>query len=152
MSKLEKIRQRKGQFTKIQFRSSPKPSAAFKSKVLEKVTTGTFRLGLDYSNLGAVKEGIEAGERGEVQPLPWGQWLEFPILIQHNGKEYARVYPQHERDESGTLVPKNTAVVKYLIDGQEVDRETFNACLPPSKRESKSPDCFTVALENLEIL
>jgi hypothetical protein len=153
VDKIDQIRRRKGQFTKVKFSSAPKPAAASKGRVLEKITTGTFRLGLNYANLGAVKEGIEAGERGEVQSLPWGQWVEFPILIQHKGKQYARLYPVHARNDEGILVPKvDSLQVTYMVDGQQVDRESFLWHLPPSQRQSKSSDCVTVALENLEIL
>ena len=153
MSKIEQIRQRKGQFTKVRFRSNPKPAAASKGKTLEKVTTGTFRLGLNYANLGAVREAIDSGERGEVQPLPWGQWVEFPILIEHKGKQYARLYPVHKRDEEGVLVPqKDSLRVTYLVDGKEVTKEEFNRHLTPSQQKPSSSDCVTISLDSLDIL
>lgn len=94
-----------GQFRKVRFTTEKKPSAKFKGKHLSKITEGVFRTGIKYENLGAVKEAIESGERGEVQPLPWGKWVEYPNKIEHKGVTYVRLYPPHARDEEGKLVP-----------------------------------------------
>lgn len=145
-----------GQFKKVRFTTEKKPSAKFKGKQLSKITEGVFRTGIQFRNLGAVKEAIEAGERGEVQPLPWGKWVEYPNKIEHKGVTYIRLYPPHARDENGKLVPtwKNSQIkVKYLVDGQEVSKEDFESFLNPSDRsKGETPDCFTIREENVEIL
>lgn len=152
MNKIEQLRSRKGKFTKLAFKSNPKPAAASKGRNLEKLTTGTFRVGLDYSNLGAVKESIHAGERGEVQQLPWGEWAEFPILIKHKDKHYARLYPVHKRDESGKLIPSPDSLnVAYFVDGVQVTKGEFEQHLTPSQRKPSHSDCFTIALDNLTV-
>jgi hypothetical protein len=110
---------------------------------VEKVTVAHIRKGIDFSNLSSVKEGIANGERGEVQGLPWGEWVKFPVHISHKGNDYARLYPASFTN----LVPK----VKYFINGHEVSKAEAQAlCLAsefPSRDEK--PECFTVKAENL---
>lgn len=131
-----------GQHVSVTFQSLPKPSAANKELVLKKITTGAFRAGIDYANLSAVKEGIEKGERGEVQSLPWGEWVSFPYHIKHKGKDYVRLYPP-----VGGFI--QTPKIQYFINDQEVDKDTFNSKLTPSAAKSKETECFTVAADNI---
>lgn len=130
----------KGNFIKASFHTEKKPAAAHKGTTLEKVTTGVFRAGINFANLQSVKDGIANGERGEVQPLPWGEWESFPYVIKHKENHYLRLYPA-----------KNGKVeTTYLVNGQEVSREEFNSYLTPS--DAKSPEkfeCFTVKCSNV---
>lgn len=130
-----------GQFVKVSFKTSKKPAAAFKGAVLEKVTEGVFRAGINFANLTSVKDGITNGERGEVQSLPWGEWVSFPYLIAHKGEQYVRLYPT-EGCKTET---------KYLVNGVEVSKDEFNTFLTPSdaKPSDKPLECFTVKVSNL---
>ena len=129
-----------GRFTSVSFASSPKPAAAFKAVQLTKVTRGVFRAGINFANLSSVKEGIESGERGEVQPLPWGEWKQFPYIIAHKGVEYVRLYP----------AVGGKVEVQYLVDGAEVTKEEFKKFLTPSAAASGGAvECFTVKAENI---
>lgn len=131
-----------GNHVSVSFKTEPTPAAAFKNLALKKITTGAFRAGIDYANLSVVKEGIENGERGEVESLPWGEWVEFPYHINHKGKDYVRLYPP----VGGYIqIPK----VQYFINEQEVDKETFNSMLTPSAAKAKNKNCFTVAADNI---
>jgi hypothetical protein len=131
-----------GQHLSVTFQSKGKPSAAFKSNELRKVTTGAFRAGIDYANLSEVKEAIEAGERGEVEPLPWGEWSTFPYHITHKGKDYFRFYPS----TGGAIqAPK----VTYFINGEEVTKEAYQEMLPPSDRKSSDKPCFVIEASNI---
>ena len=145
---VEKIKSAKGEFIKASWKSNPKPAAAHKGVLLEKVTTGVVRAGINYANLSAVKDAIEAGGRGEVQSLPWGEWSMFPYVINHYGKEYLRLYPS----EGINHVPRSI----YYVNGEEVDKETFAGYLTPSESkkllepsEDDRPLCFTIKMENL---
>ena len=75
---VERFLDSKGQFIAATWVSPKKPAAAHKAKRLEKRTSGTFRAGITFAKLGSVKDGIRDGERGEVGPLPWGEWNSFP--------------------------------------------------------------------------
>jgi hypothetical protein len=146
-----------GQFCRVTFTSEKRPAAKHKGRKLVKRTNGLFRSGIQFKNLGAVKEGIAAGERGEVQPLPWGQWVEYPYIIEHKGTFYIRLYPPHKRNDDGRLVPcwnESQLSIEYYVDDKAVNKEEFNSFLTPSdaKKGDDRPDCFTVKSESIEAL
>lgn len=134
----------RGQFLAVEYIStSAKPAAAFKGVTLGKTVRTVARAGVDYANLAKVKEAVANGERGEVQPLPWGEWSRFPYTIAHKGKEYVRLYP----------VPNAHTEVVYTVNGERVTRETWAGYLTPAARASmnsgETPECITVAAENV---
>ena len=128
-----------GRFTKVAFRTNPKPAAAFKAVRLTKVTRGVFRAGINFANLTSVKEGIENEERGEVQPLPWGEWVQFPYTIEHKGTRYVRLYP----------AVGGKVEVQYLVNDEETSKEEFKTYLTPSAAAATATECFTVKEENI---
>ena len=132
----------KGRFVSLTFKSNPKPSAQFKSVVLEKVTKGTFRTGVDFSQIKVVKDGIENGERGEVQGLLEGQsWAVFPfVIINKDGSQLLRL----------TIATGCKSEVTFKVNGLEVSREEFDSHLPPSARVKKdAPLVFNIKEANL---
>jgi len=130
----------KGQFIKASFRTTQTPCKASKGVCLEKATVGTFRAGIDFAHLLCVKEGIASGERGEVQPLSWGEWEHFPYTITHNGARYYRLYPV----EGGKLV------VERFVDGMPATKEAWLSHQPPSAATTKpAPPCFVVREDHL---
>jgi hypothetical protein len=141
----DRILNSKGSFVKAYWRSNPKPAAAFKNVVLEKITGAVVRAGIDFSNLSSVQLAIENGERGEVQSLPWGTWKQFPHVIEHKGTDYIRLYP------STGHVPSTS----YYVDGDPVDRLKFSEFLTESERKKllnpaeNRPECFTVKADNI---
>lgn len=145
---LEKILNTKGSFVKANWKSNPKPAAAHKGVLLEKVTSAVCRAGINFANLSAVKAGIESGERGEVQELPWGTWKQFPHVIEHKGEEYIRLYPSDGNNHHATSL--------YYTNGVEVTKEEFAKYLTPSEAkkllepsEEDRPLCFTVKRVNI---
>lgn len=142
-SLIDAIKGCRGQFIRASFTSVVKGAAAHKDKVLTKATTGVFRSGIDYANLKAVKECIASGDRGDVESLPWGEWALFPWIIIHKETEYVRLYPvDGQRNE-----------VHYFIDGTEVDKTAFQACLTPSQcAEKDAPTCITKKLAEIRFI
>jgi hypothetical protein len=149
---LEDLFSKKGQYISATFQTEKKGAAAHKSVRLEKRTSGTFRAGLDFSNLASVKEGIEAGEREEVGSLPFGKWERFPYTILHTPAKqteeirYVRLYP--------SLNATHRVKVQYLANGVEVTKEQFASYLTPSERKemlepTKQVECFTIKHGNL---
>lgn len=141
-----KLTSAKGQFSSATWKSSIKPSAKFSHVEIEKITTAVVRSGIDFSNLKSVKEGIKSGERSEVGSLPWGEWIDFPYVIGHKGKEYLRLYPSH--------APNHVPNVKYFVNGKEVSKSEVLPYLTPSKaRELTQPkeavECFTIKADNV---
>lgn len=142
MSAIEKFMECKGSFLAVEFTTEKAPRAEFKGTRLAKRVRMVARAGIDYANLSSVREGIASGERGEVQPLPWGEWFAFPYVIAHKGGYYFRLYP----------VAGSVPSVTYTVNGETVDRDTFAGYLTPSERAKMEsgdrPDCFTVKAEN----
>jgi hypothetical protein len=134
----------KGQFVKAIWKSEPTPAASHKKAgvLLEKKTSAVCRAGINFANLSSVKIDIEEGERGEVQELPWGQWLSFPYVIEHKDSLYIRLYPSDTK--SNTI---------YYVNGEVVNKETFASYLTPSDAkklfEGDKPECFTVKRDNI---
>lgn len=74
------------------------------------------RPGIDYDNIGTVQEKRETGELpAENAGLPYGQWFQFPYVIEHKGKfQYRFTRTRHCHtiylDENGNQVDKDTAL------------------------------------------
>jgi hypothetical protein len=134
-----------GRHIHVEFRSESKPAKEFKGHKLEKITSGAFRAGIDYANLGEVKEAIARGERGEVEPLPWGEWAKFPFHITHNEKNYLRLYPS-----TGGVIqaPK----VTYFVDGVEVEKDAYYGMMTESARKPNPKPCFVVDMDNILVI
>jgi hypothetical protein len=134
----------KGQFASVTFKSNPKPKAESKGVVLEKTTTGVFRAGINFANLSSVKEGIANNERGEVQSLPWGEWVNFPFVISHKGENFLRL----------TVAPTASIKCSFKVNGVDVSRDEFEQHLVPSARSEAKADkapveVFTIKEANL---
>ncbi len=124
--------------------------------VVEKFTSAVVVSGVDYANRKNVREGIESGERGEVQALPWGEWLEFSLVIGHTKKgtsdyaEYIRLYPLSEAqmDAFPAFKPKTL----YFIDGAPATAdECKKLCLASEFRTDDKPiECFTLNVDAVQ--
>ena len=132
----------KGQFLAVEYVSAGKPSASHKHRSLSKRVRMVARAGIDFARLASTREGIASGERGEVQPLAWGEWESFPYTIAHKGERYYRLYP----------VAGAVPTVAYMIDGVVVSKAEYMDCLTPSDRAKMEsgdrPACITVKAEN----
>jgi hypothetical protein len=135
------VAHKKGSFFSLSWRSEHKPAAAHKGTQLVKMTVATVRFGVEYANLGTVREGIESGQRGPVQPLAWGQWADYPYVIEHKGGRYLRVYP----------CPNNLAKISYFVDGKQVGKAEFAAYMAPSAAKALDEErlCFNIKVENI---
>jgi hypothetical protein len=143
MINLDLLFSNKGQFVSVTFKSEKKPSAKHKNVKLEKLVSGVFRAGIDFANLGSVKQGIESGERNEVQELPWGTWLQFPYTITHNEETYIRLYPTNNCKLN----------VTYLLNGVETTKNDWLEYLTPSDKakaeNGEKPECISVKKSNI---
>lgn len=118
---------------------------------VSKQVTAHVRAGIDFANLSSVKSGIESGERGEVESLPWGEWLQFPFVIGHTRKdgqycEYVRLYPPVLKARNS---PKRNTVQWYL-DSKPVDYSAVEPMLlAADKPKDETPECFNLNVENI---
>jgi hypothetical protein len=124
-----------GHFT-IEWQTDPKPAAAHRARRLRKVTTALCMTGAEYAKL-AVNKDTETGA------LPWGEWAEYPYVVTHKGTDYGRV---------NTVA--NGVKSIWTVDGEVVDRKTFESYLTPSQRNAKRPNggTLTIKLENLRLI
>ena len=100
------------------------------------------QVGVDYNAKASVQEKRESGELpAEPQPLPWGEWENFPYVIQHKGKRYFRFYTVRN-----SFVPS----VQYYLDGYPVDVEKVRPLLLASEFAERIGDCFTYPMDGIE--
>jgi hypothetical protein len=101
------------------------------------------RVGVNYDNIAAVKEGRANGELpAENAGLPWGEWLEFPYTIGHKGETYVRC----------TMLNNGfrRAPEFALLDGTVVDKETVRAgALASEFREGDDNAVFNIKVSSL---
>jgi hypothetical protein len=120
--------------------------------IVEKECQAVVSSGTSFANRKDVREAIERGERGEVQPLPFGSWLQFPFVISHTSKageykEYVRVYPPSNAQENNFDFKTQ---VKYLLNGVEVNKDQIkDLCLASETSEKDKPECMTISSENI---
>lgn len=133
------LKENKGAHTPIVWERAMKTRADIAFTVTKR-TCAYVRAGIDYANLSSVKEGIESGERGEVQALPWGEWSEFPFIISHKGRNYVRLYPA----TFANLAAKTTS--EYVADGVVITEDDAKRyCLASEFRKRDEPvTCFTI--------
>lgn len=132
---LDKVRGGLGHFG-VEWSSEVRPAAKWRGHTLVKITTALCMTGAEYANL-AVNADRETG------PLPWGVWSEFPFIITHKGKDYARLY-----------TVDGTVRTTYWVDGFDVERAAFLAYLTPSQRGAARPHggTCTVTMSNVRLV
>jgi hypothetical protein len=109
---------------------------------IEKHVRMVGRMGIEYDAMKSTVERRESGEApAENAGLPWGEWLEYPYLIQHKGKVYLRLYVGTSR--------KVTPKVEWTRNGQPVSREDIESALLASEKSERKGDTFTCTLANL---
>ena len=115
----------------VEFHSDTKPAAAHKARRLRKVVTAVCMTGASYADLRVNKD-------RETGPLPWGVWMDgaAPFVIQHKGQDYARLYVI---DHGVTSI--------YTVDGEVVDRDTYNGYLTPSQANASRPNGGTITVK-----
>ena len=117
--------------------------------LVQKKTVAFVRSGINFANLGSVKEGISSGERGEVQSLPWGTWRNGfeKYIIDHTSKdgvskEYVRLYP-------ATFENLRPQVTWYLEDKVVEYSQIEEYLLSSEKPKDEIPECFTVSADSV---
>lgn len=142
---VEAIQNKKGTNVQAIWQRPAKTLKTFAGSI-QKRTKTYVRSGISYSNLSDVKEAIAAGERGEVQSLPWGQWRTGfeRYIIEHKGVEYVRLYP--------ASFENLRANVEWLLNGQVVEYQDVEPYLLASeklKRDEEKPLCFTLKAQDI---
>jgi hypothetical protein len=146
---VERLKGHKGQHVPIQWERTLKTLKGVED-VITKRTFAYVRAGIDYANLASVREGIESGEREEVQPLPASDvWVEFPFILRNTktGEDKVRLYPA-----TFTNLAERRRV-EYFINGQpatfEQVRPLCRASEFPTSRGGDAPACFTIKAKDV---
>lgn len=111
---------KKGTFVNITITRPAKVKKSVESAIEKHSEYIGARLGIDYDNLAQTKTLREDGSiPKENAGLVWGEWLNFPYLIQHKGQIYLRVYAEISKIkttwiENGEEVSKNNIADKLL--------------------------------------
>lgn len=122
--------------THMEWQTTVTPAAAHRAHTLVKVTTASVLTGVKFADLS------ENNDR-ETGNLPWGTWAVHPYVVEHKGKDYFRLN-----------VLDGTIRSIYLVDGNVVDRDTFNGYLTPSAANASRPigGTITVKAENIRLI
>jgi hypothetical protein len=126
----------------VTYKSEPTPAAEHKDVKLLKVTSGIYLSGIDFSEIPAIKNAIESGERGEVQSPSGAEWVIFPLVLRSlkSGKEQVRLTHSDER-----------STTTYFVNDVAVSKEHLESFLVASKRSGykASSPVFNIASENI---
>ena len=129
------------------WQSFPTPAAEFKGHTLKKITRGVVRIGAEYQNLAPVKEAIENGERGEIQPPSGKVWETYPYILR-GIKDPSQRYLQVAGNTGGKIQRPSS---EYFVDEVATSKESFESMLRPSDRSGNRPAplVFTLKVENI---
>lgn len=132
-----------GAFYRVTWQRILKVRKTHSQSIVVKTVVATVKAGITYDNLANVQDKRANGELPSVNAgLPWGQWLDFPRVIEHKGNHYLRLYPANE---FGRMM------VGYTLNGSPCSIETAKEhCLASEFSDNESLDCFTVKLDNLK--
>ena len=147
---VEMITDKRGQSLNVRLVSNVPCLAAHRANLVQKVTEMTVISGISFENRKDIKDAITNGERGEVQSLPWGQWKQFPHVIEHKGVDYLRLYlPSKAQQENGFCKP---TTVNFTCNGTPISRaQAIELCGSKAEAKENESGCMTVKAENLAI-
>lgn len=134
-----------GTYRKIKFKSEIKPLAAHKNDLIEKVSTGVFRIGLNYNNIKSVKESETENFETKNRILPYGQYLIKNKIIEYKDELYLRLYTTNNKNHK--------CDIKYYYNGREtslkwlVDNKIVSSTL--LNKEHNPLILFNIKLKNL---
>lgn len=122
---------KKGTYIHIEYKSKKVLGKKYGEPLLEKKSSGCYRLGLKFANLKENKNRV-------INERPWGVQVEYMenYLIEHNGKYYLQVY----------TTPHKTHT-RYFLNGEETNKQELE--LNFKYKTSPKSSVFNIALENV---
>lgn len=106
---------------------------------VSKISEMVIRLGVSFSNMKINADRV-------VGSLPWGHWVEGleNLVIEHQGNYYLRVT---STDPSNPESGADVISTKYLLNGEEISRETAKGIVGEEKKGA-SP-VYNIKFENI---
>lgn len=136
-----KIMEKKGQFCHLTYKRPLKFRKEFADvNYGYKTVSGTFRLGINYDNIGAIQEKRASGRLPFVNAgLTGREWVVFSYFLKgRDDKLLARIYT------AKGAIKKTT----YVLNGRVVEKEALaQFCLASELKEEKELDSFDINLE-----
>jgi len=128
-------------------------SSPFGPAIVTKRSSVYVTAGTELANRKPVRDAIEAGLRGEVGPLPYGEWVVYPYIIGHTPKatqqytEYIRLYPTTDAQLAHfNLAPK----VEFFADDKPISREAaIELCGAKAQADDSRREVFNVSSTNI---
>lgn len=145
-SVLNRTLKRKGQIAGLLWERPLKVRKGVASRITKEVRC-VARLGIEYDAQRAVQDARADGELPPVNAgLPWGQWAQYPYLIEHGDNLFIRLYPVAGR------VPR----VRYLLNDPEgnfpVDKAYAETLCLASEFREHTGGCLTLNVSHLRRL
>ena len=80
--------------------------------------------------------------------MPWGKWLEGyeNLVIEHKNNLYMRVTV---KDPSNPNLKTDILATRYLLNGEEVSRETVAEIIGEKKMTTKESLVYNINFENI---
>lgn len=138
---LKTLLARKGQIATF---TTSRPLKVRKNETpITKISTFQCRVGVDYDNIKAVQEKRAEGELpAENAGLPWGQWVNFPYVIEHKDTFYFRCTRIRNN-----FIPKTT----FMRDGVEITRAQAQAAALASEfKADDGNEVFNVKVDSIQ--
>jgi len=100
------------------------------------------RVGVNYDNIKAVQEKRAEGQLpAENAGLPWGQWVEFPYVIEHKGEYYVRCTVLRNAHRKAPV---------YTVHGDVIDKDMAKTmCLASEFSDGGDNDVFNVKVSSI---
>lgn len=137
---IDKILEKKGQF--VHFKTQREMKTKKGVSPITKVSNFVARVGVSYDNMKNVKHKRESGELPQKnQGLPWGEWVDYPYLIEHKDSLYVRCSTTNNKEQKGT--------VKYFQNGSEVSYDEVKQSCLASEFKEKSDDVFNIKVDSI---
>lgn len=121
---------KKGCFYKVEFKSIKE----LKGNTIEKYSSGVYRLGISYKNIGKVKD-------IETHSLPWGEWQISNFILSHKETLYLRLY------SSTCKYHKSKSF--YKLNGKDITKNELLEMGLLKEQDKKELICFNIKLDNL---
>ena len=136
------LAKKKGTFVKIKYRKTLPSLKAYKGIYeITKVSEVIVRFGVEYENIGAVREArLQGALPMENHGLPWGEWVIPGYFIRHKGAYYLRC----------TLVNGNHAESRYFVNGEPADPAHARIlCQASAFKSNDKQTVFTINVDNI---
>jgi hypothetical protein len=137
---IEKFLSLKGQSLSLKYKRPLKTYKKLGPINLVKEVSMVCRAGCEYDNIKAVQEKRESGELPQENAgLPYGKWVVYKYLIEHNGGLQLRF----------SKFGNNPAKTRYLLDGKEISEKEATLLATANEFGPDDRETWNIKRENI---